>query len=632
MSAFLIVLGQYFIANAIFGLGLNIQYGYTGVLNLAYIVFFSLGAYADALLVLGPPNSAQNQQLAQTYVLGAHLPYPLPVIAAIAVTAAFAAVLSFVLVRGGLRLDIIGLASVAVALAAYYIVGNQTSLLNGWNGLTGIPLPIVISSWSQVDQQALATVLGLAWLAAAYWFTRRCGRGPYGRALRCVRENERAAAALGKNPIRLKRQSFIIGCALAGLAGAVFVQITAVWAPSAWTFPETVSIYAAVMLGGVGNNLGVLVGVAFLDAAVGQGVKLIPQIGTNGNVNAAIEWLVMGVVIIAVIWLRPRGLLAERKPHWDHRLLAAGGAGPGAGAPSASAAAVSSPARTPGASGIQAGQAAQTAKTAKTAHTPGWMAATPARIRGGTVLRCEDIHISFGGVQAVSGATLALGPGRIVGLVGPNGAGKSTLIDALSGDRKPDRGSVWLADTQVTGWPTYRLAKAGLVRTYQATVGFPRLTVLDNVMAGLVGHPGEGFVSGVLRRGEANPAEQAGVVAALESLDKVGLLDKWNTYAAELSGGQLRLLEVARVLMAGPKVLLLDEPLAGINPAYVELMLGHLRNLRDQGIAMLMVEHELSWVEEVCDEVLVMVGGQLVAQGSMQEIRADATVVEAFLG
>jgi ABC-type branched-subunit amino acid transport system ATPase component/ABC-type branched-subunit amino acid transport system permease subunit len=616
MSAFLIVLGQYFIANAIFGLGLNIQYGYAGVLNLAYIVFFSLGAYADSLLVLGSPNSVQNQQLAQTYVFGAHLPYPLPVVLAIAITALFAALLSFVLVRGGLRLDIIGLASVAVALAAYYIVGNQTSLLNGWNGLTGIPLPIVISSWSQVDQQALATVLGLAWLAVAYWFTRRCGRGPYGRALRCVRENERAAAALGKNPVLLKRQSFVIGCALAGLAGAVFVQITAVWAPSAWTFPETVSIYAAVMLGGVGNNLGVLVGVAFLDAAVGQGVKLIPQIGTNGNLNAAIEWLVMGVVIIAVIWLRPRGLLAERKSHWDSKLLAAAGVGRGAAAPPATPAVVGS----------------LTAPGGMPAHTHGGTGTEAAQTLGGSVLRCEDIHVSFGGVQAVNGATLALGPRRIVGLVGPNGAGKSTLIDALSGDRKPDRGSVWLGDTEVTGWPTYRLAKAGLVRTYQATVGFPRLTLLDNVMAGLVGHPSEGFVSGVLRRGEASPAEKAGVETALECLDKVGLLDKWDDYAEELSGGQLRLLEVARVMMAKPRVLLLDEPLAGINPAYVELMLRHLQNLRDQGIAMLMVEHELSWVEQVCDEVLVMVGGQLVAHGSMGEIRADATVVEAFLG
>lgn len=656
LTLFLIVLVQYFIANAIFGLGFNIQYGYAGVLNLAYIIFFAVGAYVDSILVLGSPNSPTNKLLAQTYFFGAHLPYPVPVVVGVLITVVFAALLSLVLVRRGVRLDVIALASVAVALLAYYVVGNQTSLFNGWSGLTGIPAPI---TWKgagsqSVSVQMVTTVLGLAWLMIAYWFANRCGNGPFGRAFKCVRENEKLAEAYGKNPVKLKREAFVIGCGFAGLAGALFVQITNVWSPNAWTFPETVTIFAAVLLGGVGNNLGVLVGVALLDAIVGQGVKLIPSIGSNGNINAAIEWIVMGVVIIAVIWWRPRGIISERKPKWNVNILKAHGVQSLNGRESVFQDSLASPKITPAnpqvssgnvldediveqvtnvlpTNGFKVSHSAGPREISYTESTTSNDLVTRANISG-PVLRGEDIEVTFGGVRAVDGASLVIPAGSVIGLLGPNGAGKSTLISALCGDTKLDGGRVFLGDKEVTGWPAWRLARRGVIRTYQSGFGFPRLTVLENVMAGLVGHPGETFIKGALQRGDKLEFEHDGLERGLEILNKVGLLSKWDSYASDLSGGQLRLLELARAMMASPKVLLLDEPLAGVNPAFIDQILHHIAAIRDEGVAILLVEHELSWVEVICNEVLVMVEGRIVAKGSMHDIRHDQTVIDAFLG
>ena len=234
-------------------------------------------------------------------------------------------------------------------------------------------------------------------------------------------------------------------------------------------------------------------------------------------------------------------------------------------------------------------------------------------------------------MQAVAGASFAAAPGKITGLIGPNGAGKSTVLKLISGAIRPSRGRVRYQGRDITGRPVHWVARQGLIRTFQLSSEFARLTVLENLLVAAPGQRGS-TVAGALRgrrywRGQqALLAEQAGALLA-----EFGLAHAADQYAGELSGGQKRLVEIMRALMASPRVLLLDEPLAGVNPSLRESITGHLMRLRDGGLSMLMVEHELNAVDQCCDSVIVMAQGRVLAEGSMHQIRANKEVVDAYL-
>lgn len=258
--------------------------------------------------------------------------------------------------------------------------------------------------------------------------------------------------------------------------------------------------------------------------------------------------------------------------------------------------------------------------------------AAPGAAAGQEALSCTDLHKDFGGVKAVNGATFAIPAGHICALIGPNGAGKTTAVNLISGMLRPDRGSVRLGGTDVTGWPPNRVARAGLIRTYQLSREFGRLTVLENLMVTPVDQAGESLWNVFLRPRRVRAQERQHLAQALDILATFGLYDLRDSYARELSGGQKRLLELARSVMAGPKVLLLDEPMAGINPALIDKIGEHIAALKDQGITVLMVEHNLGVVERICDHVTVMAEGAALADGRMSDLRANPAVVRAYLG
>jgi ABC-type branched-subunit amino acid transport system ATPase component len=247
-------------------------------------------------------------------------------------------------------------------------------------------------------------------------------------------------------------------------------------------------------------------------------------------------------------------------------------------------------------------------------------------------LSCYGLHKSFGGVQAVRGATFSIPAGHICALIGPNGAGKSTAVNLMCGELRADRGQVRLDGTDISGWPTDRTARAGLIRTYQLSREFGRLTVLENLMVAPLNPAGESLLNIFFRPGRVRAAERRNLDRALHTLSAFGLYELRDSYARELSGGQKRLLELARSVMAGPRVLLLDEPMAGINPALIDKIGEHILGLRDDGVTVLMVEHNLAVVERICDHVIVMAEGATLATGRMSELRADPAVIRAYLG
>jgi ABC-type branched-subunit amino acid transport system ATPase component len=247
-------------------------------------------------------------------------------------------------------------------------------------------------------------------------------------------------------------------------------------------------------------------------------------------------------------------------------------------------------------------------------------------------LEVTDLYKSFGGVNAVSGCTFSVARGSITGLVGPNGAGKSTVINLVSGLIKPDRGVVRLDGEEIGGRGMEWLSRHGLVRTFQVAREWPALTVLENVIAAAPADHREAIWRALFARRALHAQLRELEEQALALLERLKLAPLAHERAGRLSGGQKRLLEFARVAMARPEVVLLDEPLAGVNPVLAEELRAAITGLRDQGATVLIVEHNLGFVERTCDHVIVMATGRVIGEGTMSDLRRSSQVVEAYLG
>jgi len=250
----------------------------------------------------------------------------------------------------------------------------------------------------------------------------------------------------------------------------------------------------------------------------------------------------------------------------------------------------------------------------------------------GPILEVENLAYSFGGLKAVNGSTFTINRGGINALIGPNGAGKTTLINVVAGALRAEAGTVRFNGTYITGWQSHRIALQGLIRTFQISRELGGMTVLENMLVPPPQQSGENIFNAMFRPGIGHRQDKVLVERALEQLDDFGLYDSRDQYARNLSGGQKRLLELARGVMAEPKLMILDEPFAGINPALVELLEGHLQKLRGLGITFVMVEHNLNVVERICDHVVVMAEGRTLAAGKLSELRRNEEVITAYLG
>jgi ABC-type branched-subunit amino acid transport system ATPase component len=251
---------------------------------------------------------------------------------------------------------------------------------------------------------------------------------------------------------------------------------------------------------------------------------------------------------------------------------------------------------------------------------------------GQALLRVENVTHRFGGLVAVRDCNWSVTPGSLVALIGPNGAGKSTIANLIAGSLRVQQGRIVFNGRDISGWPAYRVAQAGLIRVFQISRDFDNLTLFENMLVAAARQPGESLLDAVLRRSLIRQAETRNLRRAAQLLGDFELYQLRNSYASEISGGQKRLLQLARALMAEPRMLLLDEPMAGISPVLIERIVGHLRRIRDSGVTVVLIEHNLNVVELICDEVTVMVDGTPIARGTMQEVRAHHQVLDAYLG
>jgi branched-chain amino acid transport system ATP-binding protein len=249
----------------------------------------------------------------------------------------------------------------------------------------------------------------------------------------------------------------------------------------------------------------------------------------------------------------------------------------------------------------------------------------------GHILAARGMRRAFGGLVAVDVERFTVPRGSITALIGPNGAGKTTLFNVLTGFERADHGEWTFDGTEVSGWPAYRIARAGMVRTFQIPKALSRMSVLENMKLAAPKQRGERFFQALVR-GLWTEQEREIEARAQELLDWVGLAAVRDDYAGTLSGGQRKLLELGRALMTRPRLVMLDEPTAGVNPALTEQLLDRIRGLRDEGMSVLFVEHDMDVVSSISDRVVCMAEGSVIAEGTAAEVVANPQVIDAYLG
>ncbi len=259
------------------------------------------------------------------------------------------------------------------------------------------------------------------------------------------------------------------------------------------------------------------------------------------------------------------------------------------------------------------------------------VAREPGSAKPDPILVADNVVRSFGGLTAVDVGHLEVQRGVITALIGPNGAGKTTLFNLLTGFDRPDSGTWTFNGRDLNRVSAYKVARLGMVRTFQLTKVLSRLTVIENMRVGATGQRGEGLLSAMIAP-LWRAQETANTTRAEALLERFLLIKKRDDFAGSLSGGQRKLLEMARALMADPELVMLDEPMAGVNPALKQSLLGHVKTLRDEGRTVLFVEHDMDMVRDISDWVIVMAQGRVGAEGPPDSVMADPKVIDAYLG
>jgi len=605
-------------------LGLSMQFGVAGVTNFGFIIFQAAGAYAAG--VLSMPGDSANGGF-QSYIGGFDLPFPLPWIGAAVVGGLLALPFTF-LVGRRLRGDFAAVGLLVAAVMANLLVTNYRPLLNGSAGLSLVPAPLQDNFDPQSSGYQWGYCGAVILLAAlVYYLLHRLTESPYGRTLRAMRDNDVVADSLGKNVLSLRLSMLVLGGAIAGLSGGILVGFINLWAPAGWGYAETVVLFAAVIIGGAGNHKGAILGAILVPLGFLEASRFIPPFGSPGLIPA-LQWVAIGLLIIGFIWFRPQGILPEKRrvntgfvlPGGAAQQDAAGVIDPDTDARSALPGATG-PATTTDRPETAAPHLARRPPTPSAGHSDGHV----------PVLEAVELTRHFNGVPAVEGVSFPLQRGRLTGLIGPNGAGKSTTLAMLAGTLPVSSGSIRYLGQDITATPAYKRARRGLVRTFQLASEFKKLTVLENLLSAVPSQPGDSMRGALLGRRYWRASEEQAIADATTMLQRFGLTEYANHYAGDLSGGQRRLVEIMRALMAGPTVLLLDEPMAGVHPRLAREIGQQLVALCNEGMTILMVEHELSIMDEFCDPVVVMAEGAVLAQGTMAELRNRSEVVEAYL-
>ena len=567
------------ISLAVACLGLNIVLGYAGQLSLAQAAFWGVGAYTSAIL---------------TTQLG--IPVWTGMIAAFFIAAFFGVLIGIPTLK--LSGHYLAMATIGFGIILQLILVNAIWLTNGSDGIPKIPSPW-IGSHELKDPGEFFYLAALS-LILFTWGAIHLKDSRVGRAFMAIRENEMAAGTAGVDTTYYKVMAFSLSAGYAGFGGWLFAHSGSHYiSPDTFSFEHSVIMLVMAVLGGNGSAIGSIVGAILL--------TLLPEV-LRFLKDSYMMVYAAGIVLIMIFM--PSGIagLVKNLP-------------------------VSARLREWWKDGSTA--ARQVAAAASTLESPD--AALPATFSNCSgsdqvLLTVKGLAKYFGGLRAVDGVDMEIRRGKIHALIGPNGSGKTTILNMLSGLYVPTAGEILLEGKAIGGQKSHHITSQGMARTFQNIRLFRELSVLENVLIGQHSHTRSGLLTSVLQL-PSQKAEEAGMrKKALEMLAFVGLKGKEFATANSLPYGQQRLLELARALASDPKLLLLDEPAAGLNAAETEALVELLFQICDRGITILLVEHDMSLVMNVSDHITVLNFGKKIAEGSAEEVEHNQEVIDAYLG
>ena len=606
----------------VFALSLNLLMGYAGQVSIAQAGFGAAGGYTAA------------------YLSTKHGWSFLPAIG-IGMVVALLIGLFLSLVAQELTSDYLILLTLA-AQEIILVIITGINALGGTFGIVGLPSPSILGFTAVSLTQYLYLLLAFA--AIAFAFCWAIGRSRFGLVLKGVREDQLATQSLGKNVFLYKVAIFVIASALAGLAGALYAYYEGTASPGLYGIDVSIAIAAMVVIGGRGNLLGSLLGAVIVEGTSPFFQKVLTF---GANTAALVRLGTYGLILMIVMWLRPQGLLPEgvsvlapiRRALSGKAITAPGthaATNPPSPQPRAHAIAQSG-ARPQHEQALseQAPSSDDSGRAVARRESPDSKLARPAsngRAEQTPIVEVSGIRKSFGGIRAVQDLNLNLEEGRVTGLIGPNGAGKTTIFNLLTGAVRPDSGTVRLRGQDITGWSLNRIANHGMVRSFQDVRVYANLTPLDNVLMAVHGKrtAREGETSLVSDRAAKNGRNSTQV--ALAYLEFVGMQGKARQITASLPFGEQKLVALARVLAAEPDVLLLDEPASGIDKEWIDRIVELIAELRDRGLAICLVEHNLEVVGSVADHIYFLESGTVTAEGSMEELSHEQRLIEAYFG
>ncbi|WP_427912773.1 ABC transporter permease subunit [Ramlibacter sp. MMS24-I3-19] len=490
------------------------------------------------------------------------------------------------LVLGAITLRMSGhylpLATIAWGLALYYAMGNM-EWLGKYDGILGVPTLTLFGIDLGTGRGLHVLVWAIALLAA--WGCANLLDSRPGRAIRSLRSGATMAEAMGVSTFRYKLVVFVLAAVLAAVSGWLFAFFQRAINPSPFSIGKGIEYLFMAVLGGISHVWGAFLGAAVVKLVEDQLQVLLPRlIGTSGN----FETIVFGIVLVVVLKYAPDGVWTfvqkllprtQRRRDWD-------------------------------------GAAALPARNKPT--------------RGERLLQVDTVRKQFGGLTAVNDVSFEIRAGDIVGLIGPNGAGKSTTFNLITGVLALTGGQVRWRGEAIGGLPSRTIAARGISRTFQHVKMIPDMTVLENVALGghLRGHAGT--LRAMLR---LDRAEERHLFAEAErQLARIGMADRMHEMAGNLALGPQRLMEIARALCADPALLLLDEPAAGLRHKEKQALAAVLRQLKDEGMSLLLVEHDMEFVMGLTDRIVVMEFGTRLMEGTPAEVQASPAVRAAYLG
>jgi ABC-type branched-subunit amino acid transport system ATPase component/ABC-type branched-subunit amino acid transport system permease subunit len=467
----------------------------------------------------------------------------------------------------------LAMVTIAFGFVIEQSAAEMKGLTGGWNGIMNIPRPTFFGL--QMDEFGIG-VAALALLALLLVLFARLRDSAWGLAMRATRDAEVASQSIGIDLVAIRTLAFVISAFLAGIAGATFAILTNFVSPESFPFFQSITFLLVVLIGGAGTVLGPVAGAIV--------VVLLPEIL---SFLAEYRLLFFGALLLLVLWLVPEGIVGAIERRMRRR-------------------------------------AAHDAR-ADEPRVAAYLANDATRARG---LGVDGLAIAFGGTQAVKDVSLAAKAREVTSIIGPNGAGKTTLLNLIGGFYRPDRGEVALDDVALPRGVTHRIARAGVARTFQTTQLFARLTVLENVLIA----QRRGELGGLHRALFARDHDDESRALAEALLAFVGYRGSVDRPAGELPHVDRRLVEIARALATRPRVLMLDEPAAGLSEGDTNRLGELLRRIAHLGLAVVIIEHDMNLVMGISDHVVVLDAGRKIVAGVPRDVRANADVRAAYLG